>query len=68
MPQIITQTIHLLLFYQGEYSQPFLKPPHLDQPLCTLVLTESTLAFGRTLVNDGEGNFKGQLMLAMKQG
>ncbi|CAO2816215.1 unnamed protein product [Amaranthus hypochondriacus] len=55
-------------FDEGEYSQPFLKPPHLDQPLCTLVLTESTLAFGRTLVNDGEGNFKGQLMLAMKQG
>ncbi|CAO2839689.1 unnamed protein product [Amaranthus hypochondriacus] len=55
-------------FDEGEYSQPFLKPPHLDQPLCTLVLAESTLAFGRTLVNDGEGNFKGKLMLHMKQG
>ncbi|XP_074274171.1 RNA demethylase ALKBH10B-like [Silene latifolia] len=55
-------------FDEGEYSQPFLKPPHLDQPLCTLVLSESAMAFGRTLVNDGEGNFKGQLMLSLKQG
>lgn len=55
-------------FDEGEYSQPFLKPPHLDQPLCTLVLSESTMSFGRTLVNDGDGNFKGQLMLSVKQG
>ncbi|KAK9726151.1 hypothetical protein RND81_05G193400 [Saponaria officinalis] len=55
-------------FDEGEYSQPFLKPPHLDQPLCILVLSESTMAFGRTVVNDGEGNFKGQLMLSLKEG
>lgn len=55
-------------FDEGEYSQPFLKPPHLDQPICNLVLSESTMAFGRTVVNDGEGNFKGQLMLSMKEG
>ncbi|KMS97024.1 hypothetical protein BVRB_7g179400 [Beta vulgaris subsp. vulgaris] len=55
-------------FEEGEYSQPFLKPPHLDQPLCTLVLSESTMAYGRTVVNDGDGNFKGQLMLPLKQG
>ncbi|KAL2900569.1 E3 ubiquitin-protein ligase RMA1, partial [Bienertia sinuspersici] len=55
-------------FDEGEYSQPFLKPPHLDQPLCTLVLSESTMAYGRTLVNDGEGNYRGQLMLSLKQG
>ncbi|KAK9756097.1 hypothetical protein RND81_01G073100 [Saponaria officinalis] len=55
-------------FDEGEYSQPFLKPPHLDHPLCTLVLSESTVAFGRSLVNDGDGNFKAQLMLSMKEG
>uniref|UniRef100_A0A803MQZ5 Fe2OG dioxygenase domain-containing protein n=1 Tax=Chenopodium quinoa TaxID=63459 RepID=A0A803MQZ5_CHEQI len=55
-------------FDEGEYSQPFLKPPHLDQPLCTLILSESSMSFGRTLVNDGDGNFKGQLMLSVKQG
>ncbi|KAK9750242.1 hypothetical protein RND81_02G181800 [Saponaria officinalis] len=55
-------------FDEGEYSQPFLKPPHLDHPPCTLVLSESTVAFGRSLVNDGDGNFKAQLMLSMKEG
>ncbi|KAL8160652.1 hypothetical protein V2J09_002189 [Rumex salicifolius] len=55
-------------FDEGEYSQPFLKPPHLDQVICVLLLSESTLAFGRTLANDGEGNFKGSLTLPIKQG
>ncbi|KAL8143128.1 hypothetical protein V2J09_016160 [Rumex salicifolius] len=55
-------------FDEGESSQPYLKPPHLDQPICTLLLSESTLAFGRTIVNDGEGNYKGHLMLSTKQG
>uniref|UniRef100_A0A2N9GW97 Fe2OG dioxygenase domain-containing protein n=1 Tax=Fagus sylvatica TaxID=28930 RepID=A0A2N9GW97_FAGSY len=34
-------------FEEGEYSQPFLKPPHLDQPISTLLLSESTMALGR---------------------
>ncbi|GAB4829769.1 hypothetical protein Ancab_019424 [Ancistrocladus abbreviatus] len=55
-------------FDEGEYSQPYLKPPHLDQPICTLLLSESTIAFGRTLVSDSEGNFKGQLVLSLKRG
>ncbi|EPS57869.1 hypothetical protein M569_16948, partial [Genlisea aurea] len=55
-------------FDEGEYSQPFLKPPHLEQPLSTLTLSDSTMAFGRILVSDGEGNYKGTLMLSLKQG
>ncbi|KAG6435182.1 hypothetical protein SASPL_100052 [Salvia splendens] len=55
-------------FDEGEYSQPFLKPPHLEQPLSTLLLSESTMAFGRMLVNDGEGNYRGPLMLSLKEG
>ncbi|KAL8167694.1 hypothetical protein V2J09_009193 [Rumex salicifolius] len=55
-------------FDEGDYSLPYLKPPHLDQPICTLLLSESTLAFGRTLVNDGEGNFKGHLMISATKG
>ncbi|KAI3449591.1 hypothetical protein Pfo_006256 [Paulownia fortunei] len=55
-------------FDEGEYSQPFLKPPHLEQPLSTLLLSESTMAFGRTLVSDGEGNYRGPLMLSLKEG
>lgn len=53
---------------QGEYSQPFLKPPHLEQPLSTLLLSDSTMAFGRMLVSDGEGNYRGPLMLPLKEG
>ncbi|KAE8692097.1 Oxidoreductase [Hibiscus syriacus] len=55
-------------FDEGEYSQPFLKPPHLDQPISTLLLSESTMAFGRTLVSDSEGNYRGALQLSLKEG
>lgn len=55
-------------FDEGEYSQPFLKPPHLDQPISTLLLSQSEMAFGRTLVCDSDGNYKGPLMLSLKKG
>jgi hypothetical protein len=55
-------------FDEGEYSQPFLKPPHLEQPLSTLLLSESTMAFGHKLLSDGEGNYRGPLMLSLKEG
>ncbi|XP_017985192.1 PREDICTED: uncharacterized protein LOC18613415 [Theobroma cacao] len=55
-------------FDEGEYSQPFLKPPHLEQPISTLSLSESTMAFGRTLVSDSEGNYRGPLQLSLKEG
>ncbi|KAG4928015.1 hypothetical protein JHK85_054501 [Glycine max] len=45
-------------FEEGEFSQPFLKPPHLDQPLSTLLLSESTMAFGRILMSENDGNYK----------
>ncbi|OMO77784.1 Oxoglutarate/iron-dependent dioxygenase [Corchorus capsularis] len=55
-------------FDEGEYSQPFLKPPHLEQPISTLLLSESSMAFGRTVVSDGEGNYRGPLQLSLKTG
>ncbi|XP_076884559.1 RNA demethylase ALKBH10B-like [Bidens hawaiensis] len=55
-------------FDEGGFSQPFLKPPHLEQPIATLVLSDSTMAFGRTLVCDNDGNYKGPLMLSLKEG
>jgi hypothetical protein len=45
-----------------------MKPPHLDQPLSTLLLSESTMAFGRILMSEDDGNYKGPLMLSLKQG
>ncbi|RAL43522.1 hypothetical protein DM860_012663 [Cuscuta australis] len=53
---------------QGEYSQPFLKPPHLEQPISTLLLSESTMAFGRSLVSDSDGNYRASLVLPLKEG
>ncbi|KAF2298644.1 hypothetical protein GH714_024461 [Hevea brasiliensis] len=55
-------------FDEDEYSQPFQKPPHLEQPVSTLLLSESTMAFGRTLVSDNDGNYRGPLMLSLKEG
>lgn len=53
---------------EGEFSPPFLKPPHLEQPISILNLSVSTMAFGRTLVSDNDGNYKGPLMLPLKEG
>ncbi|VFR02123.1 unnamed protein product [Cuscuta campestris] len=55
-------------FDEGEYSQPFLKPPHLEQPISTLLLSESTMAFGRSLVGDSDGNYRASLVLPLKEG
>lgn len=55
-------------FDEGEFSQPFFKPPHVDEPLSTLLLSESTMAFGRILMSENDGNYKGPLKLSLKQG
>ncbi|XP_047308210.1 RNA demethylase ALKBH10B-like [Impatiens glandulifera] len=63
----------IINFYdEGEYSSPFLKPPHVEQPISILNLSESTMTFGRTLVHDDDdfdGNFyKGPLMVSLNEG
>lgn len=55
-------------FDEDEHSHPFQKPPHLEQPISTLLLSESTMAIGRSLVSDNDGNYKGPLMLSLKGG
>ncbi|KAG8085514.1 hypothetical protein GUJ93_ZPchr0010g8964 [Zizania palustris] len=55
-------------FDEDEHSQPYFKPPHLDNPISTLLLSETTMAFGRSLVTDNNGNYKGPLTLSLKQG
>ncbi|RZS06414.1 hypothetical protein BHM03_00037081 [Ensete ventricosum] len=47
---------------------PYFKPPHLDTPISTLLLSDTTMAFGRSLVSDHEGNYKGPLTLSINQG
>jgi alkylated DNA repair protein alkB family protein 5 len=55
-------------FDEDEHSQPYFKPPHLDNPISTLLLSETSMAFGRSLVTDNNGNYKGPLTLSLKQG
>ncbi|MQL72411.1 hypothetical protein Taro_004751 [Colocasia esculenta] len=55
-------------FDEGEYSQPYFKPPHLENPVSTLLLSETTMTFGRFLVSDHHGNYKGSLTLTLKEG
>ncbi|KAL1226316.1 RNA demethylase ALKBH10B [Cardamine amara subsp. amara] len=55
-------------FDEEEHSQPFQKPPHVDQPISTLVLSESTMVFGHRLGVDNDGNFRGSLTLPLKEG
>ncbi|KAG7570896.1 hypothetical protein ISN45_Aa04g034280 [Arabidopsis thaliana x Arabidopsis arenosa] len=55
-------------FDEDEHSQPFQKPPHVDQPISTLVLSESTMVFGHRLGVDNDGNFRGSLTLPLKEG
>lgn len=55
-------------FDEGEFSQPFMKPPHVDQPISTLLLSESEMAFGRTLPSNNDGKYDGSLMLSLKEG
>ncbi|KAG2326006.1 hypothetical protein Bca52824_008734 [Brassica carinata] len=55
-------------FDEEEHSQPFQKPPHLDQPISTLVLSELTMVFGHRFGVDSDGNFRGSLTLPLKEG
>ncbi|KAE8689108.1 Oxidoreductase [Hibiscus syriacus] len=54
----------------GELSVDIEPIPALlqSQPVTTLLLSESTMAFGRTLTSDGEGNYRGPLQLSPKEG
>uniref|UniRef100_A0A7N0SYF4 Fe2OG dioxygenase domain-containing protein n=1 Tax=Kalanchoe fedtschenkoi TaxID=63787 RepID=A0A7N0SYF4_KALFE len=68
IPSRRPNSVVINFFDEGEYSQPYLKPPHVDQPITSLCLSESIMAFGCTLVSDNEGNYKAPQMLSLKEG
>ncbi|KAK8947010.1 hypothetical protein KSP39_PZI007329 [Platanthera zijinensis] len=55
-------------FDEDEHSQPYFKPPHLENPISTLFLSETTVAFGRVLSRDQNGDYRGSLTLSLSQG
>ncbi|KAG0501132.1 hypothetical protein HPP92_001204 [Vanilla planifolia] len=55
-------------FDEDEFSQPYYKPPHLENPISTLFLSETSIAFGRALASNQNGAYKGALSLQLSQG
>ncbi|KAL7112862.1 hypothetical protein ACP275_04G027500 [Erythranthe tilingii] len=55
-------------FDEGEFSSPFVKPPYLEAYIATLVLADSNIAFGHALPCDEVGNYRGALVLSIKEG
>ncbi|PKA62288.1 alkylated DNA repair protein alkB like 5 [Apostasia shenzhenica] len=55
-------------FDEDEYSQPYFKPPHLENPIATLFLMETTMAFGRALSADPNGDYRGSLTFQLSKG
>ncbi|CAN6481881.1 unnamed protein product [Victoria cruziana] len=56
-------------FDEGECSQPYLRPPHIEQPISTLSLgSDCKMVFGRIFMSDRHGNYKGSLELPLNEG
>ncbi|KAH0462230.1 hypothetical protein IEQ34_009805 [Dendrobium chrysotoxum] len=69
IPEIKRPNSCLIHFFdEDEHSQPYFKPPHLENPISTLFLSETTIAFGRVLSSDQNGDYKGSLTLSLSEG
>ncbi|KAK8966990.1 hypothetical protein KSP40_PGU010059 [Platanthera guangdongensis] len=55
-------------FNEGDHSQPLLWPSWYGRSVCSLFLTECDMVFGRTIVADHRGDYRGSLKLSMKTG
>lgn len=53
---------------EDEHSQPYFKPPHFENPISTLFLSETSIAFGRVLSSNQNGDYKGSLTLSLSEG
>lgn len=55
-------------FNEGDHSQPHLWPSWYGRPVCSLFLTECDMVFGRAIVADPRGEYRGSLKLSLKIG
>ncbi|KAM0961049.1 hypothetical protein ACFX2I_020371 [Malus domestica] len=56
-------------FYnEGDHSHPHIWPPWFGRPVCVLLLTECDMTFGRVLVSDHPGDYRGALKLSLTPG
>ncbi|CDY52029.1 hypothetical protein HID58_030879 [Brassica napus] len=55
-------------FNEGDHSQPHMFPPWFGRPVGILSLSECDLTFGRVIVSDQPGDYKGSLKLSLSPG
>ncbi|BAT98834.1 uncharacterized protein HKW66_Vig0251720 [Vigna angularis] len=55
-------------FNEGDHSQPNSCPPWFGRPVCTLFLTECDITFGRIIVSDHPGDYRGAVKLSLLPG
>ncbi|KAH0863983.1 hypothetical protein HID58_081194 [Brassica napus] len=55
-------------FNEGDHSQPHMFPPWFGRPVGILSLSECDLTFGRVIVSDQPGDYKGSLKLSLTPG
>ncbi|KAI3976426.1 hypothetical protein MKX01_008284 [Papaver californicum] len=55
-------------FNEGDHSQPHMCPPWFGRPVCILFLTECDMTFGRVIVTEHPGDYRGSLKLSLSAG
>ncbi|OVA05735.1 hypothetical protein BVC80_1419g6 [Macleaya cordata] len=55
-------------FNEGDHSQPHMCPPWFGRPVCVLFLTECDVTFGRVIVVEHPGDYRGSLKLSLSAG
>ncbi|EOA39902.1 hypothetical protein CARUB_v10008596mg [Capsella rubella] len=55
-------------FSEGDHSQPHMFVPWFGRPVCVLSLSECDFTFGRVIVSDHPGDYKGSLKLSLTPG
>ncbi|WVZ11507.1 hypothetical protein V8G54_016037 [Vigna mungo] len=55
-------------FNEGDHSQPNCCPPWFGRPVYTLFLTECDITFGRIIVSDHPGDYRGAVKLSLLPG
>ncbi|GLT49875.1 hypothetical protein SLA2020_234010 [Shorea laevis] len=56
------------IYNEGDHSQPHLWPSWFGKPICVLFLTECDITFGRVIVADHPGDYRGTLRLSLAAG
>ncbi|KAK1349771.1 Hydroxyproline-rich glycoprotein family protein, partial [Heracleum sosnowskyi] len=55
-------------FNEGDHSQPNMWSHRFGRPVCVLFLTECDMTFGKVILSDHPGNYKGSINLSVTPG